>query len=238
MSTLITGSSGKLGKNLVAEFPRALAPSHKELDITDRDSVFDYLRKNSPSLVIHAAGWVDVRGCESDYDRAWRTNVQGTENVVDAFFEMNKNGYFVYTSTACVFHGDRGGYTEEDIPHPKNTYGWTKLCAEEVVKKLPNHLIIRTDFVERAKWKHEGAFVDRYSTCVFADTLARAIKKVVEQRVTGLIHLTGKRKISHYDLAMMLTPTVKPISLSDIELPLPRDQSLKSVKGWDVLELA
>jgi len=234
---LITGSSGRLGKYLRKEFPDALAPSHTEMDITNSERVFDFIGTHKPDCVIHCAAWVDVRGCENNKERAWKINVEGTENLVEAIETTNRTCYFVYLSTACVFHGDKGDYTENDVPYPKNFYGLTKLIGEFVVKRLPCHLIIRTDFVDRSKWKYEGAFIDRYSTCVFADTVARAIKKVVEQRVTGLIHLTGKRKISHYELAKLTTPDVKPIKLDEIDIPLPKDQSLKSAKGWDILEL-
>jgi dTDP-4-dehydrorhamnose reductase len=237
MMIVITGSTGRLGHHLAEQFPEAIKPSHAELDVTDRKSVFDFFSKNKPDIVIHGAAWVDVRGCESDKEKAWKVNVQGTENVVEAVFAANPNCYFVYPSTACVFHGDRGDYTEDDTPDPINFYGVTKLVAEQLVKRFPNHLIARTDFVDRAKWRYEGAFVDRFSTSVFADTLAKAFRKVVDDKVKGIIHLTGKRKISHYDLAKITTPEVKPIKLADIDIPLPKDQSLKSVKGWNILEL-
>ena len=237
MVTLITGGSGRLGKYLAREFSGSMVPSHTELDITDRRAVFEFIEHLQPDRIVHSAAWVDVRGCESDHSKAWAVNVGGTENMVDAVSSLGQDCYFIYPSTACVFDGKRGGYTEDDVPYPCNMYGVTKLVAEQVVNRLQHHLIIRTDFVDRARWRYEGAFIDRYSTCVFADTIARAIRSVVEADVEGLIHLTGRAKISHFELAKITTPEVKPIKLSDIDLPMPRDQSLKSVKGYDTLEL-
>jgi len=234
---LITGGSGRLGKYLVKVFPNCLAPVHAELDITNEKAIDVYITEHKPNIIIHCAAWVDVRGCESNHKKAWEVNVKGTENIVNAVLTHNENCYFIYPSTACVFRGNRGDYTEEDIPYPKNFYGLTKLLSEQIVKRLKNYLIIRTDFAERVKWRYEGAFIDRYSTSVFADTVAKGIKEVVGKKVMGLIHLTGKRKISHYELAKITTPEVKPIRLRDIDLPLPRDQSLKSIKGWNKLEL-
>lgn len=62
MKILLTGSSGLVGRN-VLESPLSkkyelLTPSHKELDLLDKDAVSDYLEKNRPDLVIHAAGVV------------------------------------------------------------------------------------------------------------------------------------------------------------------------------------
>jgi dTDP-4-dehydrorhamnose reductase len=237
VKVLITGSSGRLGKYVAKEFPDALLPSHSELDVADYGQVDAYIADHKPDVVIHMAAWVDVRGNEGDKEKAWRINVGGTENVVNALSKHAPSAYLVYISTACVFRGDRGGYTENDVPYPVNFYGLTKLVSEYVVKRMASRLIIRTDFVERAKWRYEGAYVDRFSTCVFSDTLAREIKKVVDSRVEGLIHLTGKRRISHYNLARITTPEVKPIKLADEALPMPRDQSIKSVKGYDYIEL-
>jgi len=237
MTMIIFGSNGRLGRSLSKEFPEALRPSHSEVDITDRESVFRYIEAHRPDVVFQGAAWVDVRGCEVDHKKAWEFNVEGTRNVVDAVESVNGGCYFVFPSTACVFHGDRGGYVETDVPNPINFYGVTKMIAEMIVARLPNHLIMRTDFVERAKWRYPGAFTDRYSTSVFADTLSRGIKRVMSEKKTGLLHLTGKSKISHYDLARITTPEVERMTLSDVDIPLPRDQSMKSVRGGDFLEV-
>ena len=62
MKILITGSSGLVGRNLL-EAPQSkkyelLTPSHKELELLDKDAVLNYLEKNRPDIVIHAAGTV------------------------------------------------------------------------------------------------------------------------------------------------------------------------------------
>ncbi|MBI4894349.1 MAG: NAD(P)-dependent oxidoreductase [Candidatus Aenigmarchaeota archaeon] len=234
---IIFGSNGRLGRSLSKEFPEALTPSHSEVDITDKVSVSSYMEAHVPDVVFQGAAWVDVRGCETDHAKAWEFNVEGTRNVVDAAEKANRECYFVFPSTACVFHGDRGDYVETDTPNPINFYGVTKMMAEMIVTRMKNHLIMRTDFVERAKWRYEGAFTDRYSTSVFADTLSKGIKKMISEKRTGLLHLTGKSKISHYNLARITTPEVKKMKLADVDIPLPRDQSMKSVKGGDFLEV-
>lgn len=234
---LITGGSGRLGKYLVKQFDSPIMPSHSELDITDRNAVDSYIQKTKPDVIIHLAAWVDVRGCQNDHEKAWKVNVGGTENILEAVLKHCPNSYFIYISTACVFDGKRGGYTEADVPNPINFYGLTKLISEYIVKKVANHFIIRTDFVERAKWRYPGAYDDRFSTCVFSDTLSEAIAEHVKRKETGLLHLTGKRRVSHYELAQITTPEVKPIKLVDADIPMPRDQSLKSVKGGNYLEL-
>ena len=145
---LITGCTGALGKQLKKIFPNSLSPSHKELDIVERDSVFKYIQGHSDIIsIIHAAASTNVRTCEDNKLETWNSNVNGTKNLVDAASKNNKETYFVYISTACVFQGTKGMYNETDLPYPKNFYAFTKYIGETSVIHLKNHLIIRTNFV-------------------------------------------------------------------------------------------
>lgn len=230
---LITGSSGKLGSELIRVFPNAFAPSHKELDITDGMAVARYVENNAPDVIIHCAALTGIRECEENKDLAWSVNVQGTENLVKACENAVPDSYFLYVSTACVFYGDRGNYVETDIPYPKNFYSLTKLLGEFVVKysKLGKWLIIRTNFVAREKWPYPKAFADRYGTYLFADDLARTIKNLVNENLSGVLHVCGEEKISMYDLARMTTPEVELMTLAEYKgPPLTVDMSLNSIR--------
>jgi dTDP-4-dehydrorhamnose reductase len=230
---LITGISGKLGKELAKIFPNSLAPTHDELDITDRESVFKYIDKNKPLRVIHCAALTGIRECEENKELAWRINIEGTENLLTACKRLLDDCYFVHISTACVFYGDRGNYTENDTPYPKNFYSITKLLAEFVVKysSLRQWVIIRTNFVPREKWPYPRAFVDRFGTYLFADDLANAIMNVTEKKINGILHICGKEKLSMFELAKITTPQVEPMSLNDYSgPPLTIDMTLQSVR--------
>jgi len=229
---MITGGSGKLGRELVRFYKDSLHPSHRELDITDRSAVMEYVRENRPDVVIHCAALTGIRQCEENKELAWRTNVEGTENLVDACEMFVPGCYFVYVSTACVFYGDRGDYVETDIPHPKNYYSLTKLLGEIVVKRSRlRWLIARTNFVAREPWPYPKAFVDRYGTYLFADDLALALKSLIGQNMTGIVHVAGEEKLSMYELARITTPDVKPMTLDEYDgPPLTVDMSLRSIR--------
>lgn len=237
--SLIFGGTGRLGRELRRVLPNAAAPTHAECDLTNPKSVEAVVAHTKPTLVISASGWTDVRGCESDRQRAWSSHVDATQNLVRALRVHSPGARLVYVSTACVFKGDRGDYTEDDVPYPANFYGVVKLAAEQVALAHGHTLLLRTDFISRAPWPHPGAFVDRWSTSVFADEAARAIAELATRSDReGLLHLCGSEKISHYDLARITTPDVKPIRLADMkDLSVPRDQSLRSVRGGDILAL-
>jgi dTDP-4-dehydrorhamnose reductase len=228
---LITGGSGKLGTTLVRLFPHSLHPTHEQLDLSDKEAVFKYIALNQPNIVVHAAALTGVRDCEEDKPKAWKSNVLGTENLVDAFLKHGINVYFVYVSTACVFDGHRGFYTEEDIPYPENFYALTKLLGEFEVKKLPNYLIIRTNFVAKEKWRFPKAFADRYGTYLFAEDVARGIDDVIKAGLQGIVHICGDRKMSMLDLARLTTPNVQPMTMNEYNGPrLTIDMTLDTIR--------
>jgi dTDP-4-dehydrorhamnose reductase len=231
MVTLITGGHGKLGKELTKVFPRSIVPSHAELDIGDRVAVSELFRRNSIDLVVHAAALTGIRECEENKEEAWRSNVVGTKNLVEAVLEHKPETYFVYVSTACVFEGDRGMYKEDDIPNPKNYYALTKLLGEFVVQRLPRHLIARTNFVARERWQYPKAFVDRFATYLFAGGVAKGIRDVVDAKLEGVVHIVGDRKMSVYELARMTADDVKPMTLAEyVGPPLTVDMSLDTIR--------
>ncbi|MCS7123065.1 MAG: sugar nucleotide-binding protein [Candidatus Aenigmarchaeota archaeon] len=231
---LITGSSGRLGKELIKFFPNSLHPSRSEMDITNKDQVYQFIEKNKPEIIIHLAALTDVRECENKKDLAWKTNVDGTYYLVSASLKFVPEVYFVYMSTPCVFSGEEGNYNEDSIPYPKNFYALTKLLGEVIVRysELKKWLIIRGNFVTRDRWPYPKAFVDRYGTYLFSDQMAKAIKEVLDNKMTGIVHIVGDKKLSMYEVAKITTPDVLPLTLKEYNgPPLTKDMSLET-KRW------
>ena len=230
MAVLITGGGGKLGKELIKAFPGALAPYREELNILDRNSVEAFLQTNKPDTIIHAAAFTNVSKAEHDKRLCWNTNVRGTEFLVDTLKKINPFGYFIYISTACVFYGDRGMYTEDDIPNPKNFYAFTKLVGEYVTRRMERYLVVRTNFVERAPWPYPRAFTDRFGTYLYTDDAAWTLGKLIRQEAGGLVHVAGDTKMAMFDLARLTTPDIQPITMNDTHDPLTVDMSLGSTR--------
>jgi len=235
MRILLTGGSGRLGKEIMKLDPNIIAPSHNKLDITDRAKVSEILNIVQPEAVIHLAAYTSVALAERDRDQCWKVNVEGTRNIA----ELSTDGtYLVYISTACVFDGKRGNYTEDDIPQPENFYGLTKLLGEMIVQQSRHKkwLIVRTNFVERAPWKYPRAFKDRFGSYLYADEVAERVLELVKKGITGLIHVCGNERISMYEQAKRLKPDVLPWTLEEYyrENPdaarLTRDMTLKTVR--------
>ncbi|MCA9827185.1 MAG: NAD(P)-dependent oxidoreductase [Nitrosopumilus sp.] len=231
MKILITGSSGVLGSELKKKLPDALTPNHIKLDITNKEEIIDFFKKEKIDIVIHTAAITSVRKCEEEKEVAWKTNVDGTKNIINALMQTNPDGKFVYVSTACVFDGNIGMYKESSIPYPENFYALSKLLGEQEVKRLSNHLIIRTNFTARKKWPFPKAFSDRFGTYLFAEDVANGIVDILNSDMTGIVHIVGDKKMSMFELAKITTPEIQPMTIKDYSGPkLTMDMSLDSEK--------
>ncbi len=240
MRVLVTGGSGRLGRELQTELPRlgieAFFPARAELDVTLPDTIRAALERYRPDAVVHAAAYTDVKGAEAEKELCWRVNVGGTRNVVRALFGSVVK--LVHVSTDYVFWGDRGGYAEDDPVGPaRNYYALSKLVAEEVACVHNNTLVIRTSFRPR-EWPYPVAFTDVYTSQDYVDVIAPEIALAV-RRVPDILdktlHIATERK-SVYDLALSRNSAVKPGTRREAGVELPADVSL-SAGRWQALKV-
>jgi UDP-N-acetylglucosamine 4,6-dehydratase/5-epimerase len=148
MSYLIFGGTGSLGKKLierllptnkVAVYSRDEAKhwtirnelaTHENIqnlhfcvgDIRDKERIKDILRQVKPKNIIIAAALKQVDTCELSPSESVQTNINGTQNVIDAVNSLAQNQLetvcFVSTDKACS---------------PVNTYGMCKAVSERIV---------------------------------------------------------------------------------------------------------
>lgn len=273
---LVTGGSGLLGYRLVPELLErgheviALYYSHKipfehknlikrRLDLSNRLSVEDYVLKVRPEVIVHAAAYTDVDGCEVNREYAWRVNVEATRSIIRVAKIVKS--YVIYISTDYVFDGSRGLYRETDIPYPISFYGLTKLIGEEYVRSSNSlYTIVRPSaiygvgpgklnfalFVANGLSKGEKvrAIVDQYVSPTLNTLLARAIGEIVNLRPMGTLHVAGER-MSRYDFAIKIARTLGLPDENVLEAKLedfnwkarrPRDSSLDTSRARNILK--
>lgn len=211
---LLTGGSGLLGAEIRKLISDIYAPTHKEFDILNPKFI------PSVDLIVHTAAYTQVDRAEINRNECYRLNVEGTRNLSRLGIPM------LYISTDSVFGGETGNYNENDIPYPKNFYSLTKFLGEQQLDDYS--VIIRTAFRKRP-WRYEYASTDRYSSADYVDNMAVEIVKAIRlfDKLPKVVHIGADRK-SHYELAKISRPDIKPISNESIPVPRPVDTSLDS----------
>ena len=239
MRALVTGGSGRLGRELQRELPRlgveAFFPDRTELDITLPATIAAALERYQPSVLVHAAAYTDVKGAEVEKDLCWGVNVGGTRKLVHTL--AGSAAKLVHISTDYVFWGDKGGYAEKDPVGPvRNYYALSKLAAEEVARVHPDTLVIRTSFRPR-EWPYPVAFTDVYTSQDYVDVIAPdialAVCKVWEIP-HEILHVATERK-SVYELARRRYPAVRPGTRLEAGVDLPEDASL-DIRRWQAFK--
>lgn len=239
-SILLTGGSGRLGRELQQLLPGITAPTSSELDVCNAAQTREAMRNSGAQLVIHAAAFTDVAAAEAERERCWQVNVAGTRNMARAASEAGV--LFVHVSTDYVFpgsagHAPAGGYHEDDTPGPAlNHYALTKIVAEEAARSAPHHLILRTSF-RAGTWPHAVAFSDLFTSQEYLDVLAPQLALALLQARKipyDALHVAGPRR-SALELARLRTPSVAAASKAAAPVNLPDDISLSSARWHELL---
>ncbi len=213
-TVLLVGASGQLGTDLRRSVPDAvklLSIAHDELDILDAARVKEAVAQLRPDVVVNAAAYVDVEGCETDRERAFAVNAYGVRNLVEA------GARIVQISTDYVFDGaSRRPYLEDDRPDPINVYGESKLAGEVFAH---GHLIVRSSGLYGvAATRAKGNFVrtmlrlgrergevavvtDQVLTPTNTSDLAPVVWRLVEGDASGVYHATNAGECSWFEFA-------------------------------------
>ncbi len=150
MKVLVTGVNGQLGHD-VSEVLKGrgidvIAPTHSEMDITDRSVVDSFFVSNRPDAVMHCAAYTAVDRAEDETELCRKVNVDGTGHIAAncARYDIP----MMYISTDYVFNGtgDRP-WEPSDATDPINAYGLSKRDGETEVLKLKKHFILRISWV-------------------------------------------------------------------------------------------
>jgi dTDP-4-dehydrorhamnose reductase len=237
MKVLITGANGFLGHYLTELllkkgyeviatgkgssrlfFPGYSCLSYEEMDFTDINAVHKVFARHQPDTIVHAGAMSKPDECELNRAAAFLVNVSGTEKLLNA--AADHQSHFIFVSTDFVFDGNKGMYTESDIPSPVNYYGYTKLQAEDAVRKYPGNWSIartvlvygrpvagRDNIITRVKQKlergEEYAVVnDQVRTPTFVKDLANGITLMIEKNADGIFHISGKDILTPFEMAV------------------------------------
>jgi len=225
---ILLGAGGMLGHALQREYPGALFLGHTDLDITDEEAVHDILGHEHPVLVINAAAYTDVDGCEDNRDLAIAVNGLAPGYLAAAC--ARTGAALVHYSTDYLFDGLKKEYREDDAPNPINTYGESKLMGETAIRKhMEDYRIIRTswlfgphgkNFVDTIltlsrKMEQVPVVSDQVGKPTYTVDLARATPGIVSM-APGVYHVTNDGQCSWFEFARSFILNAVPCTTAEM----------------------
>ena len=193
MRVMVVGATGTLGHRLCLEWAerfecwgtvrdpveepvaKLLASTRLIAGVTadEPSTLRAALEQARPEVVVNCVGAVKQAEAGQQPIPAIRINSLFPHELAAACREASAR--MVHVSTDCVFSGDRGGYTEQDVPDATDLYGRSKLLGEVSGEGL---LTLRTSLIGRElrsslgllEWliSNRGGSVKGFSRAVFS----------------------------------------------------------------------
>lgn len=208
MKVAVFGAGGMLGGAVcraLAEADHAPMPfTRQDCNVGDRNDVLIRLLGTKPEAAINCAG----ARPGSPFDVMGVANTAGPL-ILGGLCERYAVR-LIHVSTDCVFGaGNKNGEWEPNDPVcPRDRYGLTKAAGEP--PHTPHVLTVRTSFIGLdhglLRWliEHDGDAVDGYENARWngstVDIVAEFLVQLLDQPVTGTIHLSSRRVYSKLDI--------------------------------------
>lgn len=239
----MAGAGGMLGGKIVQRLAPRVAPfSSGDMDIRNLEAVFRTLEQASPAVVINAAAYTDVDGCEANEKHAMQVNAVGPTNLALACRELGAK--LVQISTDFVFDGKgRRPYHPDDPANPISAYGRSKAAGELAIRESGcQYLIVRTswlfgtggkNFVDAILRRAEGGeplrvVNDQVGRPTYADDLADALAHLIDCEAESTVHFANAGQCSWYEFAGAILDAagcvapVEPIRSEELNRPARR----------------
>ena len=220
-NVLLTGADGQLGQDFQKLFDKSgikyTATDYKELDVTNKEKVKEFVNSNNFTMIINCAAYNNVDKAEEEPEKCYALNSHGPKYLAEICKE--KNIVFVTYSTDFVFDGEKEiPYTEEDIPNPLSIYSKAKLEGEKYSLEYEKSFVIRTSWVfgmgnnnfckqviNWSKGKDKLRIVDdQISSPTYSKDLAEYSWKLVQTDKYGLYHLSNDGEASKFEQAQYI----------------------------------
>ncbi|WP_394228265.1 dTDP-4-dehydrorhamnose reductase [Pseudoalteromonas spongiae] len=263
---VVIGKSGQLAQELHLLDSDLVCLGRNDINLLNKDDVFQTLDKFSPDAVINASAYTAVDKAETEEEQAFLINAEAVKFLAE-YCEV-KQCHLVHVSTDYVFKGDKGSpYLTSDNREPRGIYGASKAQGEQYLSSLVNTqaCIIRTSWVYSShgnnfvktmlnlmSQKDElGVISDQIGTPTSAKVLAQACLAAAKNKVCGTQHWTDLGIASWYDFALAIQEIayekgaldkripVKPINTEQYPTPAsrPKYSVLDKTKNSDELDV-
>jgi nucleoside-diphosphate-sugar epimerase len=153
---LITGGGGYLGSKLAEHLSatsadiflvdlyfnavaQKLAENNPKIkliqaDLTDKSLLKDACQSINPDVIYHFAAAIDRSRDFTIYEKLYKSNVQGTLNLLEVLSKVPYKGFFFASTSEVYGVNNPVPFHEEMLPEAASPYSLTKLQAEELIR--------------------------------------------------------------------------------------------------------
>ena len=178
MNILITGSSGFVGRHLLAYLKnntdahcigltrsasKNIADDTVICELTDRPQIDKLIKKLQPSLIFHAAG-----SFSNNFETDFQNNVACTKNILESVREYSPTSRVLLMGSAAEYgeiSNDENPIAEDHPLNPISIYGWSKAAQTQLahlyVKTYDIDIVIARTFNLVGKGMSDKLFVGR-----------------------------------------------------------------------------
>ncbi len=277
---LILGATGKVGEAicnslksrtnhqiliLSANYEKSFLPNVDimNIDITNKKLLKKVLFDFEPHIIINAAAYTNVDGCEDHKQEAMTLNADLPEILAKSSKSFSSK--LIHFSTDYIFDGKEGPYSEDDVPNPISFYGKSKLAGENLIRShTDNFLILRTNIVYGPSNYGKGDFIrwiisnleqnnpiniitGQSGNPTFSSDIAECVLRFIEKDSRGVYNVAGSDLLNRYEIASKIanlleydTSLIKPISPEELvqKAKRPEKGGLTNIKTLREIDFA
>lgn len=195
-------------------------------NVRNQKEFLDTIKSISPDVIINCIG-ILIKGANKDPENAIFINAYMPHVLMN--FANKLNCKLIHISTDCVFSGEKKTpYQELDFKDGKDTYAKSKGLGEIINE---NHLTLRTSVIgpelktdgeELFHWfMSQSGEINGFTRAIWSGVttlmLAKVVDWTIENKITGLYHVTNNKSIDKYTLLSLIKKyTKKDISITPI----------------------
>ena len=187
-------------------------------DVRNQNEFITLVKSISPDIIINCIG-ILIEGANLDPENAIFINAYFPHRLMRLADKLNCK--LIHISTDCVFSGEKGiPYIEKDFKDGKDNYAKSKGLGEIINE---NHLTLRTSVIgpelktdgeELFHWfMSQSGEINGYTKVMWSGVstliLAKVVGWAIENKITGLYHVTNNKSIDKFALLTLIKKYTK-----------------------------
>ncbi len=214
---LITGVNSYVGTNVKNWLMKEPDNYYVEtLDVKDPSWIkFDFSKFD---VVFHVAAIVHIKN--SNEELYYKVNRDLAYDVAKKS-RLAKVNQFIFMSSMSVFGIEKGSIKTDTIPHPKTTYGKSKLEAEKLISSIEDKKFIVTilrppiiygkgckgNYAKISSYVHKFPvfpLINNKRSMLYIDNFSEMIKQLIKRNLRGVYHPQNTEYVNIVELVTLI----------------------------------